>query len=275
MLLPVLVFGGLAFVGPLFMVGHLSLFDTNYVVSKYVGLRNFVAMFSDRYFVRSLSNAFWYIIFVMPLLTFLSYKSALLLASMNKRAATAGRFMFYIPALTAGIIISLVWRWIYAREGLANWIISSLGLPVVSFFSDQWAARIAISIIIISMSMGSYSIVMFAGIKAIPKELHDAARIDGASDRQYRRFVITPLMVPTILLVALLTMISATQIWETVYWMTNGGPGGYTASPIFDIYLTGFQNGHYGLASAKSIFVMVLIALVSLGKNRVEKWAST
>ena len=119
-------------------------------------------------------------------------------------------------------------------------------------------------------------LILSATICGIPQDLRDAAFLDGASEREYRRYVMRPIAMPTILLIVLLQIVGIMQIWEISYMLFYlGGPEGATASPVYEIFMTAFLFGKRGLASAKGVILMVVIAAVIAGKQRLEKWAKT
>jgi ABC-type sugar transport system permease subunit len=120
-------------------------------------------------------------------------------------------------------------------------------------------------------TIGGTCIWLSAVLLSIPKELYDQARIDGASRRQISRYIIGPMMKPTLLLVAMLTGIGALQYWEVIYSLTSGGPYKMTATPVYDIYTTAFIYSQHGLAAAKSVFLMVVIAVLIGGTKLLEK----
>jgi len=119
-----------------------------------------------------------------------------------------------------------------------------------------------------------FVILFSAAMLAIPTELKDAALIDGATERQYRRLIVRPILMPTILLALLLIVVGTIQLWETIYVLTGeGGPGGATATPVYNIFQTAFKYGRPGYAAAKGIILLVVIGLVVAVQKRIERWA--
>ena len=273
MLAPVLILYVYSFVIPLVIVTRISFFDSDYVTSTFVGFRNFVDAFKDKYFMKSFANSFWFVLMIAPLKIAVCYKISVFLTSFSKRIQGIGRFVLYIPSLTSGLIMSLVWGWFLLRRGLINQFLELAGIPPVGWLAMPWTARISISLILIASGVGFYVIVFSASILSIPKELHDVALIDGCSERQYKRHILFPLMVPTILLLLLLLIVGIMQLWETLYVLTGtGGPKGSTASPAYDIFLTAFRFGRQSYGAAKGLILMFVIAGVLLAKRQIEKW---
>jgi len=272
LLAPAIVFFFFSFVWPIIMVVRLSLFDTNYIASTFVGLGNFANAFHDKYFIKSFFNAFVFVIFVVPATILIVTSITLFLMDFNKRVQSVSRFIIYVPALASGYIVALLWKWFLLRDGLVNHALSFMNIEPVSWLFLPWAARVALSAIEVVSGLGVLVILLSASLHAIPNELQDAALIDGATNRQYKRFIVLPLLVPTILLASLLETIGVMQIWSTIYILTpEGGPDGATASPVYEIFLTAFHFGKHGYGAAKGILLMIIIAAIILFKQRIER----
>ena len=272
LLVPAIIFFLFSFVWPIIMVVRLSLFDTNYIASTFIGLGNFANAFQDKYFIKSFFNAFVFVIFVVPATILIITSITLFLMDFNKRVQAVSRFVIYVPALASGYIVALLWKWFLLRDGLVNHALSFVNIEPISWLFLPWAARVALSAIEIVSGLGVLVVLLSASLHAIPTELRDAALIDGATNRQYKRFIVLPLLVPTILLASLLETIGVMKIWSTIYILTpEGGPDGSTASPVYEIFLTAFHYGKHGYGAAKGILLMIVIAAIILIKQRIEK----
>lgn len=255
-----------------YLVGHLSLFDTNYVVARFVKLDNYVKLLTDPTFWQSMCNAFIYCLMIIPATVVFSLVLSILISDYRPKVQNTFRIIFYIPSFAAGIIIANVWKWIYNYEyGLANWLVGLLGVKPVMWLATQGYAMTAVSIMIIFATAGAYLMMYSASIMSIPHEVLEQARIDGASWLQTKLRIVVPMIFPTVLLSVVLMMIGTMQMWECIYQLTYGGPAGGTASPVFDIYLTAFTYGKYGYASAKSLVLLVVILAMALIKRQIEK----
>jgi len=179
----------------------------------------------------------------------------------------------YLPTLTAGLIIATVWRWIWhPSAGLANWLLSLVGLGPVWWLGGRLSGIFAISVNLIVGNVGFQTMVFLAAILGVGRELLDAARIDGATPWQTRSHVILPIIAPVVALLATLSLIGTAQMWETVMMTTNGGPDYGTATVMFDIYDNGFLRGRFGLAAAETIVLVGLIFMLAVIKQRIEGW---
>lgn len=273
MLLPAVLLYLLSFAVPLVIVGRLSLFRSDYVTETFVGLNNYVKGLGDRFFLKSFINSFALVAMVTPTLITISYWTASMLSGFKKRVQSAMRFMLYVPSLSAGLVMTLVWRWLLLQDGVINATLVSLGLQPVPWLTEVWPARVSVVFITLAAAIGGTVILFAVSMHAIPEDLKDAAAIDGATERQYKRYIVRPLMLPTIALVVLLNVVGLMQIWETIYILfRHGGPEGGTASPVYEIFMTAFLFGKQGYAAAKGVMLMVVIAVLLAIKQRVEKW---
>lgn len=267
----VLLFMAFPFVAT-YLVGHLSLFDTNYVITKFVGLGNYVRLLTDPTFWKSMCNSIIYCLVIIPSSVVFALILSIGISDYRPRVQNAFRIAFYIPSFSAGIIIANVWKWIFDyRYGLANWLVGIVGIKPVMWLASPAYAMAAVSIMILFATVGGYLMMYSASIMSIPHEVLEQSRVDGASWLQQKLRIVVPMIMPTVLLSVVLMMIAVMQMWEFIYQLTYGGPSGGTASPVFDIYITGFEQGRYGYASAKALILLVVILAMALVKKQIEK----
>ena len=272
MLVPATLLFIAVFVVPMLMVGRLSLFKTDYVKETFVGLANFKAAFTDPYFQKSFFNSLMLVVMALPPMMIIGYTVAMSLAQFNEGIRSTMRFFLYIPTLASGLILGLVWAWFLSRGGVVNGLLGLVGIDPVPWFFEKWPARVALAIVVVSVNIGGNVILFSMFLNSIPADLKAAAMIDGANERQYRKYIQRPLMMPMILLAVLLAIVGNMQIWETVYMLTaEGGPEGSTASPVYEIFLTAFIYGKHGLAAAKGIILLAVTVGILMLKGRLEK----
>lgn len=267
LLLPSLVFFILFTVWPIVEVFRLSLFNTNFITSRFVGIQNYIDTFQNELFQQSLLNGIFYILLMVIGTTTISLLISLLVANLNKRWQDSTRILLYIPVLAGGVIIAQVWRWIFSSDGVVNWLLSLFGLGPIFWFSQGATAIPVVVFIVVLSSFGSYVIIFLASILSIDKSIFEAARIDGASDGQIRRLITIPILTPTIILVSLLAMIGALQIVETIMTLA---PQSFAATPTYAIYMNGFKNSKWGMASAQSVILLLITVGLSILKRKVE-----
>jgi multiple sugar transport system permease protein len=254
-----------------YMVGHLSLFKVNYITWKFVGLRNYTDLLTDMYFWRAMVNNLLYIAIIVPVGVGLCLITALILSDFSGKVQNVVKFALYIPMFAAGLVIAQVWEWIFApQSGLANYLLSLVHLPPINWFGNRFAAICAVSMPMIISVLGVNMIIALSSIISISRDILDQSRIDGANWWQTKFRVVTPIIAPTMGFISLMMMISVLQMWETIYFLTSGGPAGGSASLMFNIWDTGITFSKYGPAAAKSMVLLVFTLTLALGKKKLE-----
>ena len=245
-----------------------SLYKTNYIVTTFVGLSNYARALTDPVFWQSIKNGALYGAIMIPAYFVMGVGVSLLVVNMSKRVQNYTRFAFYAPVFSAGIIVSQAWRWIFhSRGGLINWIISLIGgEPVIWFLST--GTSIPVVCLILSLSFAGTQILIYLNsMLAIDEAQYDAAIIDGAGWTRIKLQIILPQIVPTIMLMTLVSLIASFQIFEYIYMLC---PYEHAATPVFHIFREGFQYGHYGLAAAQSMIMMVIVVSLAVIKRKLE-----
>lgn len=268
LLLPVALFYAFFTAWPLAEVIKLSLYKTNFITTKFVGLDNYIIALSDPDFIRSTGNSLFYTAILVPGQLLVAIFFTLELYNMSKKWQDISRMIFYIPTLAAGIIISGVWKWVFHANGPINWILSLFNISPIGWFSQGQTAIPIISFIVLFSSFGGNVIILLSSVLSIDKEILEAARIDGASELQIKWKIIVPLMRPTIIILGFLSAIAAFQIFENIYALA---PQSYAATMTFFIYQQGFLFSKYGVASAEAVLLLIIILSLSLIKKKVEK----
>ncbi len=269
-LLPALLGFLLSLGVPLVLVGQLSFYQTDYVVTRFIGLANYRAILEDRAFIQSILNCLQYALMIVPLQIVGAVGVSFMVLDAPKRIRDAARFVFYVPHLAAGVVIARTWRWMFAYDGVVNYALGAVGIEPVEWLIYRGSAMSAVTVAIVSATVGTYMIIILGAMMAVPREIIEAARIDGASHGQVRREVILPSIVPAIGLCALLGMLGAMQMWETARYLTAGAPAGGSATMAMDIVSTGFEAGKHGLAAAKGVVMIAIVGALALVKRRAE-----
>jgi len=271
-LLPAVAFFVVFTLTPIVMMGVISLFETDYITSEFVGLQNYIDALTNPDFRQSIVNSLFYCAFTVTLGTFIPLAVALTAYRYSNTYRDIVRFAFYIPSLASGIVIANAWKWIFDyRKGLANYFLSVISVEPVMWWGHQVTAIGIISLIVVNLWMGNWIILYLAVLTTVRKEVIDSARIDGANWRQIQTKILIPLISPWILFIMLIQIIATFQIWENIYLLTSGGPANTTATVVYNIYETGFLRSQYGTASARSVILVVIVLGLALAKNRLEK----
>ena len=188
------------------------------------------------------------------------------------RARGFFRSVFFYPVLLSPIVVALIWRWMLQENGLFNAVIVGLGGEKMRFLTDRNWARFWVVMVSVWSLMGFYTLILLAGLQAIPADLYEAAAIDGASGWLAFRSITLPLLAPTMLVVIVLSTIRAVQIFDVVFAFTGGGPGSATLYIVHFIYNNGFASPfrEYGLAAATSLVMACVLIVLTLIQIRVQ-----
>ena len=235
----------------------------------WVGLENFLRIFEDRGAMRALRNTLVFTAMVVPVSVGFGLLFALLVHG-RRRSRRLYEVLLFLPLTATMTVMAIVWSFVlHGRIGPVNTLLSSLGLPTVDFFSDPAAVLPSLAIIAVWQHMGFCFILFVAGLTTIPKELYEAAALDGA-DRGWERFrrITWPLLGPTTLVAAMLTTIRAFQVFDNVVVLTQGGPAGASDVILYDMYLEAFAYFRIGYGSA---LALVFIAIVG-GVSALQLW---
>jgi alpha-1,4-digalacturonate transport system permease protein len=242
----------------------------------FVGMQNFQYLFDcsnyldpntcreDRFW-RAIYNTATFVFFQVGGMVFFSLVTALLL---NRKIRGRGFFrsVYFYPVLLSPVVVALIWKWILQRDGLINAVLLALGQERVLFLLDANWAMAWVVIISIWAQMGFYTLILLAGLQAIPAEIYEASSMDGAGNWQNFRFITLPLLMPTMFVVLVLALIRAVQVFDQVFVLTNGGPGTATLFIVQYIYNTGFssQIQRFGLAAAASVALGITLLIFTL-----------
>jgi alpha-1,4-digalacturonate transport system permease protein len=228
----------------------------------------------DRFWI-AVRNTGWFLAIQVPLLLAVALITALVL-NRDLRARSFWRAVFFFPVLLSPVVTGLIWRWVLQRQGLLNLVLyETVGAERHSWLTDRfWAFSAAVGVSIWA-HVGFYALILLAGLQAIPKDIYEAAEMDGTRPARVFWRITLPLLMPNFLVVLVLALIRAVQVFDEVYVLTGGGPGTSTMFLIQYIFETGFasQLRNPGLAAAASILmgiVLVILTLMQLAASRAR-----
>jgi alpha-1,4-digalacturonate transport system permease protein len=194
---------------------------------------------------------------------------------LNRKILGRGFFrgVFFYPVLLSPVVVALIWKWVLQREGVLNALLAGAGASPVGWLSEAPTAFFWCVFVSIWAHMGFYTLILLAGLQAIPPDLYEAAEMDSASP--WRRFsrITLPLLMPNLIVVLVLGLIRAVQIFDEVFVLTGGGPGSATTFIVQFIYQTGFAESihQYGLAAAASLVLALSLLALTLVQLRLTK----
>lgn len=233
------------------------------VEKPYVGLQNYKELIHDKRFIHSVINTFYFSGAVIPLQMGIGLGIALLLNT-GLRGRVLFRTLYYLPCVTPFVVSAIVWKWFYNGDfGIFNFYLLKTGLidAPLSFLSDQNLAMPSVIVMSVWGGIGFTMVVYLAGLQAIPEELYEAAKVDGAGPFSRFRHITFPMLRPTTLFLAVIGIIFAFQQFTQIFVMTRGGPVDKTTTMLFYVYQSAFQFFEMGYASTLA-FVLFLMLLV-------------
>lgn len=237
--------------------------------AQFVGLTNITQLLSDDAFLESFGNTFVYSVVVVSAGTILGLLLALALNGLTRFTGFV-RSIYYLPVMLPGTAMALLWTLLYQPAyGLFNQILAFVRLPTSHWLLGTESALLSICLLVIWKSVGWYMIIFLAGLKSIPEEFYEAARIDGASGWRQFWAVTLPLLKPTTLFVLIVSCIDGLQVFTPVYVMTQGGPAGATDTVVYHMYIAAFTSLQFSYATAMAVFLFVVILLVTLFQMRL------
>lgn len=269
-LLPALLLLGITAFLPVLQAVYLSFTNYDFIgTPSFIGFKNYSQLWRDRLFWQVLYNTIIYLIFAVPLLVIIPLFLAILV-NQKLRGIQFFRAIYYFPVIVSVVIAGLAWKWIYAENGILNYFVSMITLQTtkIPWLTDPKTAIFAIIAVTVWRGLGYYMVIYLAGLQAISQDLYEAAAIDG-SDGWRKHFDITiPLLKPYILLVAVISSISAMKIFEEVYIMSRGGPANSTKTIVYYLYEKGFSSLQMGYASAIGVVLFLVIFFVAIATFR-------
>lgn len=270
--LPALTVIGLFFAVPVLAGLALSLTDFDlYALAdlrnlRFVGLDNYLAVLQQPLFWRALGNTAYFVVLGVPLSIGLSLGCAVLLQSKLARFKPLFRTALFAPVVTTLVAVAVVWRYLFhVRYGWINQMLGQVGIEPIDWLGDPHWSMPAIIVFAAWKNFGGNMIIFIAALQAIPEDLYEAARLDGAKAWAQFRHITVPMLGPTLLMVSILTIAGYFQLFAEPYVMTQGGPLQSTVSVLYLMYEEGFRWWNLGAASAVAFVLFALIVVVTRG----------
>lgn len=249
----------------------LSLQNATIVGGEWVGLDNFGTLADDPVFRQALGNTVLYTAVVVAAQVVLALVVASLIQPLGHKHQTLYRALFYLPLVNSAILVAMVWRWIFNPNpfGLANTALGTVGLGPFLWIGSSDQALLAVILSAVLTIPGGGVVLYSAAMSSLPRELYEAAEVEGAGWFAKWWRITVPLLKPTTLYLLVIYTILAFQVFERVYVMTNGGgPNNATITIVQLIYSTAFQFGRYGLASAMAVVLFLMAVVVAVVQFR-------
>jgi len=275
---PALIILGLFFLLPVVAALVLSVTDYDlYALAdirnlRFVALENYWTLLQRPLFWSALGHTVCFVVVGVPLSLMASLGAAMLLNSPLARFKPFFRTALFAPVVTTVVAVAVIWRYLFnTKYGLVNYVFDAIGIPTVDWLGDPHWAMPTIILFAVWKNFGYNMIIFMAGLQAIPGDLYEAARIDGASAFAQFRHITLPMLKPTMVMVSILTVSGYFQLFAEPYVMTEGGPLQSTTSVLYLMYEEGFKWWNLGSASAVAFILFVIMFVVTAAMLRLSK----
>ncbi len=264
---------------PILFAFWISLHDWSLIPRDFpfIGFQNYIKAFSDNLTTKSLQNTLIYTIGAVPVGMLLSLGLALVMNMDRLPLRTFFRAVYFIPVITSWVAVSFIWRWLFEpRWGLVNMVLGYFGITGITWLASPIWALPAIMIVAIWKGLGYNMVIFLAGLQGIPRELREAATIDGANRWQNFWHITFPLLNPTIVFITVTAMIGSLQVFTPAVIMTTvqgeaGGPINSTRVMVYHIYSMAFRNNQLGYGAALAFLLFGLILLITIVQLRLTQ----
>jgi putative chitobiose transport system permease protein len=272
-LLPALLVLGITVFWPVLRALYLSFTTYGYDLTanpEWVGLKNFQRLWQDQVFWQTLKNTLIYLIGVVPILVFVPLGLAILV-NQQLRGIRWFRVAYYVPVVISMVVAGIAWRWLYAETGLLNQFLAWTGLSDsgVPWLTSPRLALFSVMAVTVWKGVGYYMVIYLAGLQSIPDDLYEAAAIDGSDGWQRHWDITLPLMRPYLFLVAVISAISATKVFEEVYVMTRGGPLNSSKTIVYYVYEQAFDPQNFDISYGCTIGLVLFLLILMLSLLRL------
>lgn len=238
---------------------------------EFVGLQNYIEMFSDPIVRQTTLNTVLYTVLTVPVGMFIS----LILAICFDQKIHFRRFYraaYFLPSITSMVVVSIVWQWLYNPDfGLINYILYLFGIPGPKWLLDVRTSLLSIAIVGIWKNAGYNMLLFLSGLQGISDTYYEAARIDGVNNLQQFRYITVPLLKPTTFFIFVMSIIKSFQVFDSVALMTKGGPGRSTSVLVHYFYQNAFQYFKMGYGCAIAYLLFFIVLCLTLINMRAEK----
>ncbi|WP_224095431.1 carbohydrate ABC transporter permease [Nostoc sp. MS1] len=272
-LLPALILLGLTVFWPALQAFYLSFtsYEDLSQPPQWIGFTNFLRLWKDAVFWKTLENTFLYLVGVVPILVIAPLGLAILV-NQKLRAINWFRAAYYTPVVISMVVAGIAWKWLYAENGLLNQLLKTFGLPdgipwlttSAKVFGIVPISLASVMAVTIWKGLGYYMVIYLAGLQSIPADVYEAAAIDGSDGIRKHWDVTIPLMKPYLALVAVISAISATKVFEEVYIMTQGGPLNSSKTIVYYLYERAFSDLEISYACTIGLVLFLIILGLSV-----------
>jgi multiple sugar transport system permease protein len=238
--------------------------------TPFVGLENYVRQFQDPLFLSALWNTLLFVAVCVVIGVVLALAIAVMVENTGRWAGIY-RTLYFIPVVTSLMATAMIWRWLYASNGLLNFMMTFVGLEPQAWLLSESLALPSLMALTIWKNLGFDLILFSAALQGISEELYEASSLEGASAWQTFSYITLPQLRPIVVLVGITAVIRSFQVFTIVLAMTQGGPVNATRTIVYHVYEQGIQYDDMGYASAAAVILLLLVAVVTFFQLRMDR----
>lgn len=237
-------------------------YSTNLYSPNFVGLDNYVELLKSKEFYKVIWNTFFYVVGAVPILATVPLVLAILI-NQKIRCLNLYKILIYLPVIISIVVVAIAFKWLYATQGILNYFAELFKISPIDWLTSPDVAIWSVIIVTIYKGIGYYMMIYLSALIGAPKDLLEAAEVDGAGLIQKHLNVTIPYLMPTIALVVTVSTISALKVFAEIYVMTRGGPLDSTKTIVYYIYERAFENLDLSMASAASVVLLIIVMVFS------------
>lgn len=254
---------------PIFEGIRLSLFRINYQQETFVGFENYTRLFADPVFVKSTINTVIFVVFIVALTVIFALFVASAIFDKNAKYVSFIRGSYYIPVMVSMVVMSMVWNFLLnPANGLISYAARQLGDISVNFLGDKDLVLPVIIFITFATNVGQAIILYIASMIGVPKDIFEAAEVDGASRLQIIMKILIPSVKPTTIYIIIMNIIAVLKIFVVIQLLTGGGPNNASTTLMYFLYNNAFKYNQLGIASAIGVIMFIITLVLSIPQLR-------
>jgi len=238
-------------------------YSTNIYNPSWIGLDNYITLMKSQEFYKVILNTFLFLFIAVPLLATIPLILAIII-NQKIRGITIYKLLIYLPVIVSIIVAAIAFKWLFAQNGILNYVVSLLGGKAIGWLTNPNYALFSVIIVTVWKGIGYYMMIYLSALMSAPKDLYEACDVDGANFIQKHLTVSIPHLMPTIALVTTISSISALKVFAEIYVMTKGGPLNSSKTIVYYIYERAFENLDLGIASAASVILLCIVMVFSI-----------
>lgn len=248
---------------------RLSLYRINYQSEKFVGLDNYVALFNDPVFFKALINTVVFVVFIVILTVGFALFVASAVFDKNAKYVSFIRGSYYVPVMVSMVVMSMVWSFLLnPANGLISYFSNEMGLGTVNLLGKTTTVMPVIIFVTFATNVGQAIILYIAAMLGVPKDLFEAAEVDGASRWQVIFKILIPSVQSTTVYIVIINIIAVLKIFVVIQLLTGGGPNNSSVTLMYYLYNNAFKYNQLGMASAVGVIMFVITLLLSVPQLR-------